>query len=288
MMPHNTIPTIYGKSCPHCGSRELRVKKVRGGNNAWHDPAELWAGNTEAVQGLHSAAFVRSLNPITYKCQGCKRGFTSLPVKAADSELLAQPCTITFERVPRFNGTANEHFPYINGIGMNPIHRKGSITIKSPLKHNTIFVTDNTLRGYKGIWSFEALPGENVHISYKRPHFQGTKGGLQAPCDYSAYENATALEQAQALADETQAARKIPLRGQIMRVVRVTIVVLAVASSCYLAFQWKNSTPSWRTETEQLQQQRQQLEDTKNRIPSWGAEAEQRLEDVKSRMQNRT
>lgn len=260
MTPRNTIPTIYGKSCPHCGSRELRVKKVKGGYNAWHDQVELWAGNTEAVRGLHTAAYVRSLNSITYKCQSCRRSFASLPVKAAESELLAEPCTITFERVPKFKGIFNAQYPYINGIGIEPIHRKGSITIKSPLKHNTVFVTDNNLRGFKGIWSFEALPGESVQVSYKRPRFKGTKGGLQAPRDYSAYdEDAAALAQAQAMADETQETRKKPLINRILFVVLIIFIVLSTLVSAVRYSQWKNSRPNWKSEYAQLQQ-RQQLQ----------------------------
>jgi micrococcal nuclease len=224
------VPSIYGITCPSCESGDLRVKEAKHGLNSAVFTQDIGGQTTAEVAAAYDAVFDKAMFSIIYQCNHCKKTFSSLPVLAVPDDLLPVPCTIHFERVWNFVGSINPQGVFINGICLMPLLKKQTVTFKTPLQHNTLFVTNGNMQGFKGICSFEAQPGGEVWFRFNRKYLQHPGELSPKTFSYSAYaayqEQAPAMEVK--IGDEwVEKNKKAIVHGRIYGII-LAVLLLAV------------------------------------------------------------
>jgi hypothetical protein len=212
------------------------VKKVDWGLGTAVNPQLLQSGTTEELAAAWDAVFEKAMFPIRYTCRSCKKRFEALPVLATPDDLLPIPCTVYFTRESTFKGSAAKQSVYSNGIGLLPMGNGQTISFKTPLRHNTLFVTDQQNLGYEGICYFEPQPGEEVRFSFKNGFTQTPTSILVRPSTYSAYAayagQAATMEAT--IGDEwVDKNKQSRFRGRIVAVI-IAVVLILVMLPAYL------------------------------------------------------
>lgn len=168
----DTIATLKGLKCPHCGSEQIRATGTKGAlGAAVATGATLGAlGNLAAGS---SAAANRATEPLQYKCSACGAKFQSMPLEARPEDVLPQPCTVTFTRGSSVVGAAVVQIVYLNGVKMGPVKNGQSIVFPTFCRENVVFVTDQYGVAFKDEYRFAAQPGGSAAVRFCRGFSQG-------------------------------------------------------------------------------------------------------------------
>lgn len=172
-MIENRHYSLHGHVCPKCNKSDLKI--LGPGNKGTAVGISLIFG---AIGNL--AANVRNKNdfsfsPTRYKCNTCGNKFELLPSVASPEEILKTPCSISFRRLSHIVGMAVAQNVWLNGVKVASVGNGETITFKTFVKHNTVFVTDHYGIAFKEAYKFDAESGECVEISFKRGHFRTVK-----------------------------------------------------------------------------------------------------------------
>jgi len=161
------IPSLYALRCPSCGSDNYQVLGEKGAA-AQSLGISLAFGGIGNMIASSSAAKNMETSPLQYKCGACGNKYVSAPLQAQPQEMLATPCTVNFQRVSSFAGSAIAQIVYLNGIKVGPVKNGKDITFPTYIRYNTIFVTDPHGVAFKDMYRFEAQPGGTVLVKFKR------------------------------------------------------------------------------------------------------------------------
>lgn len=98
----------------------------------------------------------------------CHKKFSSSLLAAQLEEMLSEPCTINFERMPVTGlfGFMVNHFVCLNGIKVNIVKNGKTLTFQTIIKNNTLFVTDPYGFAFDCDYNFEAHPGGSIEIKF--------------------------------------------------------------------------------------------------------------------------
>ena len=165
----NTVVEVYslGIQCPKCGASDWKVAGLKGGTGK-SIGVSLAFGAVGSMVASSNAKNNEQQNPINYKCRQCGNRFESWPVKVPPEQMLEQPCTISFTRLSSFVGMAVTQIVYVNGMRVSPVKNGKTITFQTVVRDNVIFVTDQFGVAFKGDYRFQAQPGGNVQVRFKR------------------------------------------------------------------------------------------------------------------------
>ena len=156
----SNIATLKDFRCPKCGSDDILPMGKKGA--AGGEIAAAFLGGAIANLAVSSSASKQTAaaaEPLAYRCKVCGNKFTSLPLEAADEDVLPAPCTINFTRKSPFVGAAVVQMVYLNGK---------TISFQTENRWNTLYVTDAYGVAFKDIYRFEAVPGGEVNVSFNR------------------------------------------------------------------------------------------------------------------------
>ena len=165
----SSIATLKDLRCPKCGSDDILPVGKKGA--AGSEIAAALLGGAIANLAVSSSASKQTAvaaEPLAYRCRACGNKFTSLPLEAADEDVLPSPCTINFTRKKSFVGAAVVQMVYLNGISCGPIKNGKTISFQTENRWNTLYVTDAYGVAFKDIYRFEAVPGGEVNVSFNR------------------------------------------------------------------------------------------------------------------------
>jgi hypothetical protein len=259
--PTYRIPTVYGQACPECGSRDLMVKKVRFGYGMAAAPEQLRGINTAELAQKHSGNFEKALNPLVCRCRSCKKAFESLPVVAPASELLDEPCTIHFERTFNLKGALMPVYVFINGICLSPVSTGRRIMFQTPLRHNTVFVTDGLSMHQIGrTWSLEASGGEEVLLRFSNKFKSASMGSFEPSTGFSAYSDVGLVAEAKDVYEQVKDSKKPPKSYWVMLVISVLLAVATtVIPSWFLVRELNQAGRQWEKPAEQLIQEKEAI-----------------------------
>ena len=161
------IPSVHALTCPKCQHNDLRILGTKGSRARGLTSSLLFGAIGNLVANSNSKDDY-SEKPIQYKCNICGNKFESLPLAAEPEEILETPCMISFTRLSSFVGMAVEQHIYLNGVKVDTVGNRKTVTFKTLVKHNTIFVTDQYGIAFKGDYKFVAESGGKVEIRFKR------------------------------------------------------------------------------------------------------------------------
>lgn len=165
----SNIASLKDLRYPTCGSDDILPIGKKGA--AGGEIAAVFFGGTIANIAVSSRASKQSVSaaePLSYRCEACKNKFTSLPLEAADEDVLSVPCRINFTRQKSFVGAAVVQMVYLNGISCGPIKNGKTISFHTESRWNTLFVTDAYGVAFPDVYRFEAVPGGEVNVSFNR------------------------------------------------------------------------------------------------------------------------
>jgi DNA-directed RNA polymerase subunit RPC12/RpoP len=250
------IPTVYGQACPHCGSRDVWVKKVKGGFAMAVKPTQLCSNTIAELAQKHDSVFEKALNPLIYRCHSCKKDFESLPVAAPATELLDRPCTVHFTRTFNFRGSAMPFYVFINGICILPVRTGSSITFQTPIRHNTVFVTDGlSMRQFGKTWSYEASGGEEVFLRYSNKFKSASAGGFEPTSGFSAYTDAGRVAEAEGAYQKVKKSKRGPLQFWVLLIIELMLLVAVIAVPSWCAMrEVSRAGRQWQEDAGQLRQ----------------------------------
>lgn len=163
----DNIATLKGLKCPYCGCEQVNVTGTKGALGASLATSLAFGAVGNLVAGSKAAAN-QATEPLQYKCVNCKKKFESMPLIAPAEDVLPVPCTVTFTRVGSFVGAAVPQIVHINGVKVGAVKNGKSISFTTSNRYNVIFVSDQSGVAYKGDYRFEAQPGGNVTVRFKR------------------------------------------------------------------------------------------------------------------------
>lgn len=165
----SNIASLKDLRCPKCGSDDILPIGKKGA--AGGEIAAAFFGGAIANLAVSSSASKQSVSaaePLSYRCKACKNKFTSLPLEAADEDVLSIPCRINFTRQKSFVGAAVVQMVYLNGISCGPVKNGKSLTLETSNRYNTMYVTDQYGAAFPGAYRFEAEAGGHVDVRFKR------------------------------------------------------------------------------------------------------------------------
>jgi len=73
-----------------------------------------------------------------------------------------------FKRISSIVEMAVSQSVWMNGVKISPIKNGKAIEFFTPVKYNTLFVTDQHGVAFKTDYKFEASPGGSVEVKFKR------------------------------------------------------------------------------------------------------------------------
>lgn len=165
----STIASLKDLRCPACGNEDILPIGKKGA--AGGEIAAAFMGGAIANLAVSSSASKESAGtaePLSYRCRACKNKFVSLPLEAADEDILSAPCRINFTRQKSFVGAAVVQMVYLNGVSCGPIKNGMTISFSTENRWNTLFVTDAYGVAFPDVYRFEAGPGGEVNVSFNR------------------------------------------------------------------------------------------------------------------------
>ena len=162
-----TNPSTHALICPKCQHNDFRVLGTKGASGAAIS-STLLLGAIGNLMADSSSRNDFSLKPIQYKCNVCGNKFVSLPLEAEPEEILEMPCTVSFKRMSSFIGMAVAQNVWLNGVKVDSIGNGKTITFKTKVKHNIVFVTDQYGVAFKDVCKFEAESGGTKELRFKR------------------------------------------------------------------------------------------------------------------------
>lgn len=161
------IPSTHALTCPKCQHNDLKILGTKG-SMAHGVTSSLLFGAIGNLVANSNSKDDYSVKPVQYKCNICGNKFVSLPIEAEPGEILETPCTISFTRLSSFVGMAVAQHIYLNGVKVDTVGNGKTVTFKTSVKHNTIFVTDQYGVAFKGDYKFVAESGGKKEIRFKR------------------------------------------------------------------------------------------------------------------------
>lgn len=164
--PKQKYPTLVGIKCPDCGSTDFRVLGIKGSSAGVAAAIAFGAVGNLVMDANSKGNF--ELKPVKYQCTACRKKYESLPVECDEDEVLDEPCTINFTRESSIIGCAVTQQVYLNGVKIDNVKNGKTLTFQTFIKHNVIFVTDQTGTAFPGALKLEAESGGTQNISYKR------------------------------------------------------------------------------------------------------------------------
>jgi len=160
-------PSLFELKCPQCQSKDYIALGVSGGTGKYV-ATQLAFGLIGQLAASSAAKKNMDVEEINYKCKQCKYKFSSLPLQAKSEELLTIPCTIQFTRISSFVGSAMLNVVNLNGIKMGALKNGQTLAFQTNIKYNILFVTDQHGVAFPDAYRFEAQPGGNVMLRFKR------------------------------------------------------------------------------------------------------------------------
>jgi len=161
------IPSLFQLKCPSCGSDRYQALGEKGAVGKSIGTALAFGAIGNMVASSRAAKNFET-SPIEYKCASCNNKFISAPLSAQPDEMLAVPCTVTFQRLSSFVGAAISQMVYLNGVKVGPIKNGKSITFPTYIRYNTIYVADPYGVVFRDMHRFEAQPGGSVTVRFNR------------------------------------------------------------------------------------------------------------------------
>ena len=171
--------SLRGLRCPNCNSGHLAITGLPGALGASLAKGLAFGTVGNLVAGKQAAANTQT-EPLQYKCRACGHKFVSPPLIAPEEERLSAPCTLTFTRTGSFVGAAVPQIVYLNGIKQGPVKNGRSLQLVTHCKHNVVFVTDQFGVVFKSLYQFEAQPGGQLAVSFKRGFPKDDPGVIEA------------------------------------------------------------------------------------------------------------
>ena len=162
-----SIPSTHSLTCPKCQQKDFKILGTKGSITHGVTSALLFGAIGNLVANSNSKDDY-SVKPVQYKCKNCGNKFVSLPLAAEPEEILDTPCTISFTRLSSFVGMAVAQHIYLNGVKVETVGNGKTVTFKTSVKHNTIFVTDQYGVAFEGDCKFVAESGGQKEIRFKR------------------------------------------------------------------------------------------------------------------------
>ena len=161
-------PSLYQLKCPFCGNEKyMPLGKKRSGLNQIVSGASMGAAPVIATAVLNQQAKrLTGAAPLQYQCTQCKKKYEFTPLVADTDEIIEKMCTINFERVKRFRGSAGTYTVYLNGVPIENLKNGESFTFQTNIKHNTVFVGFGDGFVYREYLNFEASPDVTFNIKF--------------------------------------------------------------------------------------------------------------------------
>ena len=164
----NQYASLTQLKCPKCGHlKYVPLGKKRSGLNQIASGAAMGAAPVTAAGILNQqAANLSGTMPLQYRCTRCRCKYEFTPLAADADEIIEKGCTINFERVKKFRGSAGVYTVYLNGVPIKNLSNGESFTFQTNTRHNTIFVGFGDGFIYRDYFVFEANPDGVFNIKY--------------------------------------------------------------------------------------------------------------------------
>ena len=163
----NEYPSVKELKCPECGAAELRILGTKGAGAAAISVGVL-AGAIGSMAMDKASKGDFDIKPVKYQCLKCKKKFEALPLVAAESDVLSEPCTVNFTRLGSMVGMAVSQQVFLNGVKVGNVKNGATLTFRTYTKDNTVFVTDQYGLAFPGSYTFTAEAGGTEDIKFKR------------------------------------------------------------------------------------------------------------------------
>jgi hypothetical protein len=150
--------SLHYLKCPKCGSEEYKPKGFEG-----YTLREILA-----QCGLRSFEYKNENALIVCKCVKCGSKFKGKAKDAEPDEILERPCTIHLTRKGGMLGAVLDFTVFLNGKKVCTVGNGQSVEIKTSVKQNLIFLTNDTGGAFSNFFRFEAVSGDNKELIFSR------------------------------------------------------------------------------------------------------------------------
>ena len=165
-MDSRQFPSVKNLRCPNCSGTEFKILGTKGSVGAAVGAAMFGAiGNLVQSSGAQSDF---ALRPIRYQCLSCKKKFEASPYVATEDELLDEPCTVVLHRLSSFVGMAVVQQVFLNGVKVGNVKNNQQLSFQTYVRHNVIFVTDQSGVAFPSSYKFIAENGGQVQLRFNR------------------------------------------------------------------------------------------------------------------------
>lgn len=165
-MENRKYPSLKKIHCPQCKKANYKILGTKGAMGK-----AIGAGMFGGIGNLIQSSNAKSdfeLKPIRFKCLDCNNKFDSLPAQSEADEVLKKPCTIVFHRLSSFVGMAVIQQVFLNGVKVGNVKNNGELRFETNIRHNVIFVTDQSGVSFGDTYVFNAQDGETRVLNFKR------------------------------------------------------------------------------------------------------------------------
>jgi len=165
----DTVVEVYslGIKCPKCGAGDWSVTGLKGGVGKGVAVTAAFG----AIGSMVASSMAKdddTQHPVSYRCRQCNHKFESWPERVPPEQKLEKPCTVNFTRLSSFVGMAVAQFVYINGMKIGPVKNGKTLTFRTLVRDNVVFVTDQFGAAFRSDYRFQAQPGGTEDIKFKR------------------------------------------------------------------------------------------------------------------------
>jgi DNA-directed RNA polymerase subunit RPC12/RpoP len=159
-------PSVHGFACQHCGSTDIFPVSVKGGAGMAVRAGLLGAVGTYVAESLSKSR--TDVKPVNYKCKQCRKKTTLSAKEAPFEEILPTPCRVRFVRDMSVLYALTSFIVYLNGVKVGLATRRRPFEFETGVRHNAVFVVNQSGGVFPLLCQFEAEPGGEVEL-----HFNG-------------------------------------------------------------------------------------------------------------------
>jgi ribosomal protein S4E len=150
--------SLKSLKCSQCGSNEFQPKGIKG-----------YIIRSVFQQIGMRFFFQTNVNgPFVFKCLKCGTKIINFPKEAGADEILETPCVIKLTREGSLIGAMVDFLVFHNGKNVGKIGNKETIEIKTNVKSNLLFITDDSGAAFRNFFSFDAVAGETKEFNWGR------------------------------------------------------------------------------------------------------------------------
>jgi hypothetical protein len=106
--------------------------------------------------------------PFVFKCSKCGSRIIDFPKEADTNEILEMPCVIKLTRQGAIIGALIDFWVFLNGRKVAEIDNKQTIEIKTKIKKNILFITDDSGTAFGSYFTFEAVSDNVKELNWSR------------------------------------------------------------------------------------------------------------------------